>query len=298
MGAVLVAPDCLKGIGWTVLNASSDHAFAVLDMVVRTCRIDPDRVYLDGYAMGAQGGWYMLFLRADRFAAAGFRSGLPMPRQLQSGKVTSLRLNNLACAANAPFMLVIGDSDPTISKDLRKILETQLKAAGANMNYILKEGGLDPYLSEQDAIIGWWTKHKRERHPAQLRFEADEDRYRGAYWLEVVKQKKRESGTVNIRGLSGSNYAEKRDLYIDVATAEATLVRESNRIDIKSTNIDELRVYIADEMLDLTKEVEITLNGSRKFKGTVERSVEKMLQAAARRGDRSITYANWIGIAR
>ena len=56
---------------------------------------------------------------------------------------------------------------------------------------------------------------------------------------------------------------------------EAT--RDKNRIDATTINVDVMRFYLNDQMVDLTKPVTINVNKRGRFEGIVKPSVEEML---------------------
>ncbi len=76
LGAVIAAPDC-RGRDWTD-PASEADVLALVDYAMRAYRIDPARVLLTGYSMGAMGTWYLAARHQDRFSAALIVSGLPL----------------------------------------------------------------------------------------------------------------------------------------------------------------------------------------------------------------------------
>ena len=62
---IVVSPQCHSGEIWTDVEALG----AVLDEVVRTQRVDPDRVYISGHSMGGRGALYAAYKMPERFAA-------------------------------------------------------------------------------------------------------------------------------------------------------------------------------------------------------------------------------------
>lgn len=62
---ILVSPHCDKGEIWT----DADAVAALLDNVLHTYRVDPDRVYITGHSMGGRGALYMAYRMPNRFAA-------------------------------------------------------------------------------------------------------------------------------------------------------------------------------------------------------------------------------------
>jgi predicted peptidase len=76
LGALIAAPDC-RGRDWTDPVSEAD-VLALVDHAMRAYRIDPARVLLTGYSMGAMGTWYLAARHQDRFSAALIVSGLPL----------------------------------------------------------------------------------------------------------------------------------------------------------------------------------------------------------------------------
>ena len=62
---IVVSPQCHNGEIWTDVEALG----AILDEVARTCRVDPDRVYVTGHSMGGRGALYAAYKMPARFAA-------------------------------------------------------------------------------------------------------------------------------------------------------------------------------------------------------------------------------------
>jgi predicted peptidase len=75
LGAVIVAPDC-RGRSWTDPTSEAD-VLAVVAHARREYNVDPARVLLTGYSMGAIGTWYLASRHQDVFSAALIVAGLP-----------------------------------------------------------------------------------------------------------------------------------------------------------------------------------------------------------------------------
>lgn len=61
---IVVSPQCPKEISWEPL-----HLTALLDEVVKTNKVDVDRVYVTGLSMGGFGTWELAAASPQRFAA-------------------------------------------------------------------------------------------------------------------------------------------------------------------------------------------------------------------------------------
>ena len=75
LDACFVAPEALGG-QWTEA-ANEAFVMGLLDAVVETYAIDPTRVVVAGYSMGAIGCWHLIEHYPERFSAAVPVAGLP-----------------------------------------------------------------------------------------------------------------------------------------------------------------------------------------------------------------------------
>jgi pimeloyl-ACP methyl ester carboxylesterase len=75
LGALILAPDC-PGQDWTDPHSEA-AVLALLDHVMRTWPVDPERTAVTGFSMGAMGAWYLAQEHPDRFRAAISVAGAP-----------------------------------------------------------------------------------------------------------------------------------------------------------------------------------------------------------------------------
>lgn len=69
---IVVTPQCPLGKMWT----DTELLITLLDEIMAKYSVDPDRVYLMGYSMGAHGAWYLAYTHPERFAAVAPMSGM------------------------------------------------------------------------------------------------------------------------------------------------------------------------------------------------------------------------------
>jgi poly(3-hydroxybutyrate) depolymerase len=74
-GYVVVAPYG-RGNVW-YRGPGEQDVLDLIDLLIATNRIDPDRVYLTGHSMGGWGAWWVGLRNADRFASIAPMAGLP-----------------------------------------------------------------------------------------------------------------------------------------------------------------------------------------------------------------------------
>ncbi|MEZ6130934.1 MAG: PHB depolymerase family esterase [Planctomycetaceae bacterium] len=61
---IVVSPQCPENLWWEPIELT-----ALLDAVVKTYKVDPDRIYVTGLSMGGFGTWRLAAYTPERFAA-------------------------------------------------------------------------------------------------------------------------------------------------------------------------------------------------------------------------------------
>ena len=144
LGAVIVAPDC-RGRDWTDPVSEAD-VLELVDEAMRAYRIDPARVLLTGYSMGAMGTWYLAARHQDRFSAALVVSGLPPAGAAELDWRIPL------------YVIHSRDDERLLLKPTADVVK-QLAANGRNVRLVVVDGlthyqvpGFVPYLR---AAVPW-----------------------------------------------------------------------------------------------------------------------------------------------
>ena len=144
---ILVSPQS-PGRGWNpdVLNA-------LLDDLVRTYRVDPDRVYLTGLSMGGFGTWELAAAHPEKFAAIAPICGGGNPQ-------------NAKKLARLPIWVFHGAKDPVVPVRRSQEMVDALKAAGANVKFtVYPEAHHDSWTETyaNPEFYQWLLEQKRTR---------------------------------------------------------------------------------------------------------------------------------------
>jgi poly(3-hydroxybutyrate) depolymerase len=123
----------------------------VLDLVLKTYRVDPDRVYLFGHSMGAAGAWHLGAKYSDRWTALACYSGLGVPD-------TEQRMRHI------PQLVVHGDADAVVAVSASRAMVAEMKRLGVEHRYIEVAGGdhynvVEPYVR---AAFDFFDAHRRK----------------------------------------------------------------------------------------------------------------------------------------
>lgn len=153
---VVVTPQCPPGrpgpFGdlWT---EHSDLVLAILDEVVETHRIDPERIYLIGHSMGGYGAWYLGHRAPERFAAIA-----PM-----SGPGVTWWAYRIA-EAGVPVWVFHGEDDEAVPIAESERMVATLREAGGIVRFTRypERGHVIREPFEGDELFDWLSSHRRE----------------------------------------------------------------------------------------------------------------------------------------
>lgn len=125
----------------------------LLDEYLALPSVDPARVYIMGLSMGGMATFDMVCRFPETFAAA-----VPICGAVGPGR--------LAAAKNVKFRIFHGDADPTVPVECSRMAYRELKAAGADVEYIEYPGcahaSWTPAFNEPD-YLEWVFSQKNRR---------------------------------------------------------------------------------------------------------------------------------------
>jgi len=285
----LLCPSAGRG-GWGASLLGYHHVLDAMHDVMATYAIDRDRVYLDGASMGGNGSFQFACFYPDLFAGVAPRSGGPMFRYLPTGPgkqdktVTAEGLENLIAT---PLYWIVGAKDPEVPNAWVRIAKAQLDPLRSDVTFKeFPDGGHEWFPQENAAVLAWMGTKQRDAYPPRVGIDTQERAYDRNFWLEIAEFRGKENLKRGYKDLAGK-VIEERMLFFDHVHAKAELVKESNEIRITATGAREIRVYLHQTMLDYSKPVTVTVNGSRS-KVDVKPSLETLMESARR--DRGLLY--------
>jgi pimeloyl-ACP methyl ester carboxylesterase len=197
-GYITVIPYGRGNTGWVLLGRND--VFHVVDEVRRSYRIDPDRVYVQGFSMGGSGTWYLATRYPDRWAACGPQAGgvgLGAWRKFGDRKTQpETRQDRLSVAGSQMFALenlldlptacYHGVDDETVGYEnteaaFQRLRELRYEAA---LFAAVREGHTMPQAL-RDGLIDWMLKFKRDAAPERIVYRTCDLRHNAAYWVEI-----------------------------------------------------------------------------------------------------------------
>lgn len=217
--------------------------------------VNPDKIYLMGYSAGGDGVWQLAPRMADRFAAAAMMAGHPNEAQLPG-------LRNL------PFAIFMGGADAAYDRNkiaaakTAEMAELEKKDPGGYVHMSRIYEGLPHWMNRKDAEgVPWMAKFTRQPWPKKIVWLQDDITHDRFYWLKIPDKAAAKAGQKI------------------VATVDGQAVRLEGDVPSK------LELRLSDKLLDLDREVKVTVNGKEVAVGKVVRNAASILRSLEERLD-------------
>ncbi|AIE87253.1 dienelactone hydrolase family protein [Fimbriimonas ginsengisoli] len=238
---ITVVPWGRGNRGWR--DDGESDLWEAIEEVKSFAKVDPDRCYMAGHSMGADGVWAIAQRTPDLWAAVAMMAGSTYSAPPELGLVPN--------AAHLPFYIWIGDQDS--NKD--RIPSSQqardaLAAVGNTPTFVLQPGvGHSPRGEDEDAKTDWLLRHVRRR-PDHFSFVVDTLRHRGVWGVFALRR--------NATRATLPEPNVKFEVWI-----------EGQRVRIEAPDAPKMRVDLGSTGLGMTGDVEVVFNGKSVFNGPV-----------------------------
>jgi len=229
--------------------------------------IDPARVYLLGHAMSAHATWNLALHYPTYFAAINPMAGGT------GGAWQKVRIVNLRNI----YSVVWHDQDDTqIKVDASREMVKILRNFKYDVDYKETKGvGHAPTDAIADELYQKMRSRTRELYPKEVVQGSNrpDSLYNRNDWVQVY-QMLNSGGEKKYRIQYGSGtITESANSYKITA-----VIKELNKIDVKSENVQTMRFYFNEQMAEFSKPITVTVNGKVRFEGTVKPSIDEMLK--------------------
>lgn len=155
---IVVSPQAFASVPWwegdtlAILNA-------LVDEIVGSYEVDPDRVYLTGLSMGGYGAWWLATTYADRFAAMVSVSGSGYRTPLPPGPETVCKLEDV------PVWAIHGARDFIADPTAIKLQVAALTDCGGEVKWTLYpdagHGGTYRRAYRDPEVYAWLLEHPK-----------------------------------------------------------------------------------------------------------------------------------------
>ena len=285
-------PRAWNGMEWWRAN-QVDNIFELVDAVKRQYNVDESQVYVTGISDGGTGVFFLAMREATLWSACLALNGHPLVlANEQVGADQQLYMTNLA---NCPMYLVNGGRDRLYpAASVAPFVDT-MEHAGASVEFhVHPEAGHDTswWPVERPLYEQYLADHPRVAHPATLTWETDQtDRYNRIRWL-IVDRLGRRSSDLELEDVNRVELGSRlRDLYDRArASGRVDIARMGNTFEAKTRGVRQFTLLLSPDVVDLSKPVQVTVNGRSAFAGTVQKDLATLLRWAARDSDRTMLY--------
>lgn len=227
---------------------------------------NPNRIYLQGISEGGYAAFRLGSMMADRWAGACAMAA--------AEPIANAPLENLQHVA---FRCGIGENDTMfdrigLARTYFKGLDAlEKKHPGQFKHFFDEQKGRGHGIDYKEGPA-WIAKHSRTAVPSNFHWTVirQHDRHRNRlYWLALDK--------------SPASFPLKLTATADKGKNTVAITAKDK--DGKDATGIELRVYLSNDLVDLSKEVTVTANGKVVFQGIAKPSMEALIRSTAERGD-------------
>jgi dienelactone hydrolase len=286
----LLGPSAGRG-GWGRSLLGHAYILTALRDVMAAYQIDPDLVFLDGASMGGNGSFQFACTYPDLFAGAAPRSGgpffryLPQPAGMKDRPVKAEGVENLF---GLPVYWVVGAKDPDLPNAWVKTALAQMQALQLDLVFSEHpDGGHEWFPQENAKILEWLKPKRRNPYPPRVAVYTTDRKFARNFWLEVSEFRGKESVLRRFPDVR-NQVIEERQVFLDEIQVRAELVPDANEIKVTASGAKELRLWLHERMIDFSKPLAVTVNGS-KSRFEPKPSTSALLESAAR--DRGLLYS-------
>jgi hypothetical protein len=245
----------------------------------RRVNIDFDRLYCTGFSAGGHATWIAGVARSEAWAAMLPVAGSPGRILIAMSECYLKNTHDL------PIRCTVGEDDS-------EIMEMAKRGQGVAKRFeipaqldVVPKRGHEAFDDLAESLLAWSSELKRVRYPAKLDYYGGADLGRSHYWIEVLKDGVEEK---ELKIESATKWVVR---HIPAFPFHVQAEIKGQEISIHEKDVKEIRVGLADGMVDMEKEVLIKINGKQVWKGVPARSVRTLLESSARRMDRLRTFA-------
>lgn len=234
--------------------------------VAGKANIDPARVYLIGYSMAAHAVWNIALHYPTYLAAVNPLAG---GADAQWQRLRLINLRNV-------LPVVWADADDPVepvrqSRDLVQLL----RGLKLDVQYEETQGG--GHLPPPQTVEAQYQKllaRTRDLYPRRVSIESDrpDSLFNRADWIQVYEEL--ESGpdrTLYLQHGSGVIHLNQNAFGLDALLDE-------NTVRMSTTNVESVRLYFNEQMVDFSKPVVVIANGREVFRGLLNPSIDEMLK--------------------
>jgi pimeloyl-ACP methyl ester carboxylesterase len=251
---------------WGPSYAGMNRVIQPMHHVAWRVNVDPARVYVLGHSLSGHAAWNLALHYPTFFAAFNPLAGSA------TGDWQRLRLINLRNVLPVVWHDVNDDAIPVARV---RSLVNAIKKLKLDVDYEETKGvGHTPTEQIADSAYTKMRARVRDLYPKQVWLQSNrpDTLFNRVDWVQVYQSTNpgKEQRFLLRRG-TGQIYMNQNAFRVDAS------VVSPNHIEIKTDNVQSMRLYFNDHLVDLKKPVTVIVNKKPRFEGLVKPSVQEML---------------------
>ncbi len=275
-GYIVIAPEYnVPGQPRGYRYTDAEHAAAILSLrdARKRYAIDSDRVFVAGQLAGGDMAWDLGVAHPDLFAGVVSISGFP-------GKYVYRYRTQVD---RVPLYIALGELAPAAREMVFDQFVKPMILDVQDVTYVdyLKRG-LEALPEEVPSFFDWMDRRRRD--PAPKSFDAatareGDDRFFGVIVREIAPGR-----------ATAPEAADPLGKNLKPATIRMRSSVQGNLINLTTSGINRLDVWVSPRLIDFKRKLEVRLNEKPLFKGPVKLEFAPMLEDLRIRGDRQQLY--------
>jgi pimeloyl-ACP methyl ester carboxylesterase len=264
--AVIIMPLLNLDDLWGPSYAGMNYAVQPVLHAPNIVNIDPSRVYMVGHSMSGHAVWNLALHHPTYFASFTALAGVATQ---DWQRVRMMNLRNI-------LPVVWHDADDTLLKvDLSRQIVKAVRGLKFDIDYHETKGvGHVPSDAIYEQCYTRMRGRTRELYPKQVSLQSSrpDTRFNRSDWVQIY-QPLRPGEEKKVFFTRGTGHMI---VFLAAWMADATI--DQNQINVNATNIESMRFYVNDQMVDFSRPVNVTVNRRQRYQGTPKSSLEEMLK--------------------
>jgi dienelactone hydrolase len=291
-GCMTIGPQGLliHGDNWNRVHGEK-QILTLIEIAKAQFDIDPDRVYVMGFSMGGTGSWHMAGRFPDLFAGAAPCHGVvmahPKSQVRTKEEVVSIQYGLIPNVRNLPMYYFTGYEDKNCMPgtylyvwDVIEELRREDPGGYARIRFKCYEGVAHSFPpGEPGNCIKYLSQFRRDSYPAKIRWVY-------AAYPHPLPDEKDRTGRYQQHWFYWLRHDRPEDRMEIVAT------RQGNSFDIVLLGGDAEGLYVMlnPDMIDVTEEVVVRVEGEEVYRGKPEPDVVTIVESLDAKLDKTLTF--------
>lgn len=295
LGMSALFPEVLRKTeyGWTDPPETERWVMDLLRRARVSWGVDPDRVYVTGHSMGGYGTWTYGSIYADAFAAGAAFAGAPTVywrpgmKDREAEDVVEGYLPNLY---NLPLFVFQSLDDPNVPAAANVFamgaLQRLHRSDPRGWKHLYEEvDGLGHGFPRKGPKPGleWAASHPRDPRPAKVVWQPTREWKNTFYWIRWEEPWLRSILTATV-----DRERNAVDIVIERPRSAQPLRTEAER----EERVRGISVYLDERLLDVSREVVVTVDGKVRHRGVPEARLATLLRSCEEREDPGYAFAH------